>query len=160
MLFASPLRRTLQTCHLTFAPCIERGLKITALPDAVEAFDDPADTGTERSILVEEFPETVNFDLVDEHWYRHEGQRGVEPAVVSNRAKGLRNWLRDQPADEIVLVAHGMFNHYLLNEVDEEGTQTTPWWSETELRTYEFASIEDPEAKMVETADSLHRRKK
>ena len=157
MLFASPLRRTLKTCQLVFAPCLERGMTIMALPNAVEAFDDPADTGTPLSDLKIEFPE-IDFHLLKQDWYRHEGDLAADPEHIFRRALNLRVWLREQQAKEIVLVAHGMFNHYLLGEVDEAGTQTTPWWRETELRTYTFADFDDPAATLHETPESLQSR--
>ena len=66
----------------------------------------------------------------------------IRPALY--RAAKLRRWIKQRPEKEVVLVAHGFFNHYITGEVDEKGEQTTPWWSEAELRTYVF--IEDGEA--------------
>jgi len=43
----------------------------------------------------------------------------------------------------VVLVARGFFNHFLTGDVDKEGNQKTPWWEETELRTFRF--VEDGE---------------
>lgn len=77
LLLASPLRRALQTCALSFAPCIERGLKIIALPMAEEASNAPCDTGSDPEVLKSEFPDKVDFDAVKEGWYLHEGEYAV-----------------------------------------------------------------------------------
>lgn len=61
LLLASPLRRALETCEITFESSIGRGLKIIALPMAEEASDAPADTGSELDLLKAEFPEHVDF---------------------------------------------------------------------------------------------------
>ena len=61
LLLASPLTRALQTCEITFASSIARGLKIIALPMAEEASDAPADTGSEKELLQVAFPHSVDF---------------------------------------------------------------------------------------------------
>lgn len=77
-------------------------------------------------------------DLLKDDWYKHDGQMATDPKALLIRAATLRRWIRDRPEKEIVLVAHGFFNHYLTGDVNEEGEQTTPWWTEAELRTYTF----------------------
>lgn len=63
LLLASPLRRAIQTCQLAFAPCVERGLVIIALPTAEEVSDAPSDTGSPVEDLIKEFgDEKVDFD--------------------------------------------------------------------------------------------------
>nr|POF14934.1 putative phosphatase spac5h10.03 [Quercus suber] len=156
LLLASPMQRTLKTCELTFAPCIQRGLQIIALPLAVEASDDPSDTGSDVDDLREEFP-SVNFDHVENNWYVHKGEYATDPAAVIARALKLRRWIRDRPEKAIALVAHGYFIHYLCGEVDETGEQTTPYWQETELRTFVFVD-DDEQAMIKETAESAELR--
>ncbi|KAK3707041.1 hypothetical protein LTR37_012373 [Vermiconidia calcicola] len=138
LLLASPLRRALQTCTITFQPGIERGLSIIALPMAEEASDAPCDTGSAVEVLKKEFPDTVDFDNVKHDWYVHEGEYAFEPKALIARAAKLRRWIKGRPEKEIALVSHGFFNHFLTGEVSENGEQTTPWWGETELRTFTF----------------------
>ncbi|KAK5168689.1 uncharacterized protein LTR77_005998 [Saxophila tyrrhenica] len=137
LLLASPLRRALQTCTLTFAPALSRGHHIIALPYAEEASDAPCDTGSEPALLRSEFP-NISFDHVGAGWWVHEGEYAFEPAALIARAAKLRRWIKARPEKEVVLVAHGFFNHYLTGDVDEKGEQSTPWWDEAELRTYTF----------------------
>lgn len=68
------MRRALQTCSITFQPCLDRGLKIVALPTAEEASDAPADTGSEVELLKVEFPDKVDFDNMKHGWWVHEGE--------------------------------------------------------------------------------------
>lgn len=51
----------------------------------------------------------------------------------------------------------GFFNHYLTGDVDNNGKQTTPWWEETELRTFTFVDG-DENAAIKETEESLTAR--
>ncbi|KAK0984646.1 hypothetical protein LTS01_010555 [Friedmanniomyces endolithicus] len=143
LLLASPLRRALQTCVLSFAPSIARGQKILALPMAEEASDDPCDTGSPVDVLRKEFPDIVLFDHVEHGWYLHEGEY-------------LRRFIRDRDEKEIVLVTHGFFAHYLTGDVNEKGEQTTGWWQETELRTFDFVDGGE-KATIKETEESLLR---
>lgn len=119
-------------------PCVKRGLPIIALPMAEEASAAPSDTGSPVEYLKAEFDPHVDFDHVQQGWWSHEGEYAAEPKALLERAAKLRRWIRDRPEKEVVLVAHGFFNHYITGEVNEQGEQTTPWWKETELRTYRF----------------------
>ncbi|KAF2487206.1 histidine phosphatase superfamily [Neohortaea acidophila] len=171
LLLASPLRRALQTCAIAFAPSVERGLTIIALPTAEEASNAPCDTGSEIELLKAEFPEHVDFDHVKHGWWVHEGEYAFEPKALISRAAKLRRWIKARPEKEVVLVSHGFFNHFLTGDVDAEGNQTTPWWKEAELRTYRFregASITadglseidgEDGAALEETPESLMRLK-
>ncbi|TKA73923.1 hypothetical protein B0A55_05052 [Friedmanniomyces simplex] len=157
LLLASHLRRALQTCALSFAPCLDRSQKIYALPMAEEASDSPCDTGSPLEVLQNEFPNIVIFDHVKQGWYMHEGDYAVDPVSLNARAAKLRRFIRDREEREVVLVTHGFFAHYLTGDVNERGEQTTPWWRETELRTFEFLGGGGEEAGIRETEESLLR---
>lgn len=155
---ASPLRRALQTCQLCFQPVVDKGFKILALPYAEEASDDPSDTGSEVEVLQKEFPNQVDFNHVKHGWFLHDGDFATTPVALKARAAKLRRFIRDRPEKEVVLVSHGFFNHYLTSDVDDEGKQTTPWWRETEIRTFTFVDNDSEEAKIRETPESLTAR--
>jgi hypothetical protein len=88
----------------------------------------PSDTGSDVSILRDEFgSDLVEFEFLKDNWWKHEGAFATDPKAVNERARKLRKWMRDREEKEIVLVAHGFFNHYLTGEVDDKGEQTTPW---------------------------------
>ncbi|EMF12799.1 phosphoglycerate mutase-like protein [Sphaerulina musiva SO2202] len=159
LLVASPMRRAIQTCQLSFQPAVERGLVIVCLPHAEEVSDAPADTGSPVNVLQAEFGSAVNFDHLEEGWFKHDGEFAIDPKAVKARATKLRQWLKARPEKEIAMVSHGFFNHYLCEEVDDDGQQTTPWWNEAELRTYTFSDDEnDNIAKIYETPESLTAR--
>lgn len=153
-MLASPLRRALQTSQLTFRPCLARGLRILALPMAEEASSAPSDTGSDPEVLRREFPDVVDFDHVRHGWWLHEGEYATDPKSLNARAAKLRTFIRDRPEREVALVSHGFFTHYLTGDVDERGEQTTPWWGETELRTFRFGEGDG----IVETEESVERR--
>ncbi|KAH9807343.1 Phosphoglycerate mutase family [Teratosphaeria destructans] len=132
-------------------------MKVLALPIAEEASDAPCDTGSDIEILRKEFPEKVDFEYVKSGWYLHEGEYATDPKALNARAAKLRRFIRGRPEKEIVLVTHGFFAHFLTGDVDEEGKQTTPWWGETELRTFRF--VDDEEAAMIEEVEESGARR-
>ena len=121
------MRRAIQTCQLSFSPAVDRGLIIVCLPHAEEVSDAPADTGSPIDVLQAEFGSGVDFDHLAQGWFKHDGEFAIEPKIVKARAKKLRQWLKARPEKEIAMVSHGFFNHYLCEEVDDDGQQTTPW---------------------------------
>lgn len=69
LVVTSPLRRTVHTALLGFAPAVTRGVQIFALPSLQEASTLPCDTGSDFSVLQTEFQDTVaDLALVDAGW--------------------------------------------------------------------------------------------
>ena len=112
--------------------------------------------GSPVDVLRKEFPDIVLFDHVEHGWYLHEGEYAVDPKALNARAAKLRRFIRDRDEKEIVLVTHGFFAHYLTGDVNEKGEQTTGWWQETELRTFDFVDGGE-KATIKETEESLLR---
>lgn len=166
MLVASPMRRTIQTTLIAFAPCIERGLNIVAMPQAQEASDATSDTGSSPERIRELFGDKVDLSHVEKGWNSNDGQYAVEPGTIMERARNLRRWLKAQKAREIVVVDHGKIAHFLTGDVNEKGEQTTGWWVDAEVRTFEFVEGEEvngageDEAMIVETKASIARRER
>lgn len=127
------------------------------MPHAEEVSDAPSDTGSPVHVLKGEFGDLVDFDLCEGDWYEHKGEYAIEPKVVNERATKLRKFIRDRAETEVALVSHGFFAHFITGDVDDNGEQTTPWWQETELRSYTFVDG-DPNAMIQETEESLKRR--
>lgn len=138
-------------------------MTILAFPNGEECSDDPCDTGTALSDLEPQFPASqVDFSLLrgpewGEEWFKHRGRHGVTPEQLMDRAAALRKWIQAREEKEVVLVAHGNFNHFITGEVNEKGEETTGWWREAECRTYEFIDG-DAGANLRETDDSVRRR--
>ncbi|KAK5135604.1 hypothetical protein LTR08_005084 [Meristemomyces frigidus] len=110
LVVSSPLKRTLQTTKLGWAPAVERlGIKnVVCIPQAQECNDLPCDTGSAKAQL-ESHPEFSDFDfsLLTADWTGKQGFYAPDRQSVLGRARWVRQWLRERPETTIVLVAHG-----------------------------------------------------
>jgi broad specificity phosphatase PhoE len=172
-LVASPLRRTLYTCLLSFPAEVQAGLKVTALPELQETSDLPCDTGFEPSVLAAEFGSgqyagTVDLALVKEGWNNKKGRWSPAAAAIEARARDARIWLRnlgqsaqaDSDADvDIVVVTHGGYLHYFTEDWEGNNQFTGTGWANTEYRSYEFVDAGDESASLAETRSSRLARK-
>jgi broad specificity phosphatase PhoE len=172
-LVASPLRRTIYTCLLSFEPAVKTGKRVIALPEVQEVSPLPCDTGSSAEALASEFAEKVDLGLVTEGWNDKAGASPFAPAMdrLEARARKARLWLRElgrqyereHPGVDahIVVVTHGGFLHFLTQDWDGMNPAAGTGWANTEWRTYEFvdAKGEDPEASLRETKVSWRRRR-
>lgn len=140
-LVASPMRRTLRTCLLSFSPEVEAGKKVVALPEVQELSTLPCDIGSEPEVLAKDFdPSQVDLSLVKKGWNDKSRGSPWEPTIKSleARAQKSRLWLRDLAAQSkdaeevhIVVVSHGGFIHFLTEDWDgmnpAAGKCTSPW---------------------------------
>jgi len=171
-LVASPLRRTLYTCLLSFPEEVERGLKVVALPELQETSDLPCDTGSEPAALAAEFEEgkfagAVDLRLVKEGWNDKRGKWSPASSAIEARARQARIWLRnlaegsgsDSGRDvDVVVVTHGGYLHYFTEDWEGAERGTGTGWENTEFRSYEF--VEGSEgASLSETRESRERRR-
>ncbi|KAF2857351.1 phosphoglycerate mutase-like protein [Piedraia hortae CBS 480.64] len=139
LVVTSPLKRTLQTTHLGYSAAISRlgGLgNVICLPQAQESNNLPCDTGSSRTAL-EASGEFVGFDLspLTEEWNSKQGFYAPDAKSIANRARWVRQWLRDRPEKTIVLVAHGD----ILRNITAGPNGPSEWqWRNTETRVYHF----------------------
>lgn len=162
LLVASAMQRTIQTCLVAFSPCVDRGLDVVAMPMAQEGTDELSDVGSDPEKLKSLFEAHVDYSHVKPGWNEKRGENGVDAPVVMARAIKLRRWLKARKESNVVLVTHGRFAHFLTGDVDENGEQTTGWWEDAELRSFDFVSSssdEEDEAAIRETDESLSNRK-
>ncbi|KAF5015115.1 hypothetical protein F66182_13660, partial [Fusarium sp. NRRL 66182] len=178
LIVASPLRRTIQTALYSFQPAIKRGVRVIALAELQETSDVACDTGSDVTDLKREFgdyqlgPETpvVDFSLVPEDWNKKIGRWAPSSDALVSRARAARQWLRQRPEKEVVVVCHGGFLHYLTQDwsgikAEEHGEyristsrpSKASAWENCDFRTYQFVDSLD-DATMVETDDSRHAR--
>lgn len=69
LLVSSPLKRTLQTTLIGFAPQVQSGVKIEVVPEFQEASALPCDTGSPREVLEkEEAFKGLDFSRLGEDW--------------------------------------------------------------------------------------------
>ncbi|KAK1759570.1 histidine phosphatase superfamily [Echria macrotheca] len=172
-LVASPMRRTLYTCLLSFAPAVAAGKIVYALPEVQEVSNLPCDVGSAPEKLAAEFGEKVDLAMVEEGWNdKTPGSRWApEMKKLEERAREARVWLRElgratvlgeERDAHIVVVSHGGFLHFLTHDFDGMNAQYGTGWQNTECRTYEFEDLEaadDEEARIKETASSWRGRR-
>ncbi|KAK3898157.1 histidine phosphatase superfamily [Staphylotrichum tortipilum] len=174
-LIASPLRRTLQTCLLSFKPVLELHpeMKVVALPEVQEISPLPCDVGSEVGVLEKEFGGTVDLGRVSEGWNVKTGGGRFAPVMgrLEERAREARVWLRrvgeewerENPGREanIVVVTHGGFLHFLTQDWDGMNPEKGTGWGNTEWRSYGFVEEGegDGEARLVEKPGSWRRRR-
>lgn len=119
------MRRTLHTCLRSFAPVVQSGKKVIALPDAQEVSILPCDIGSDPDTLKLEFGEQVDFALVRPSWNdKSESSKYYPvPGKLEVRARDVRLWLRELAKgagddSQIVLVTHGGILHFLTEDWD------------------------------------------
>lgn len=141
LIVTSPLKRTLQTTLLGWGPAVKRlGIKNAIChPAAQECNDFPCDTGVSREELekISEFA-GFNFDKLTHDWTSKQGFYAADRDAIAKRAQSVRQFIRDQPEQHIVLVAHGDFLRQITR--DAEGPSGY-MWKNAEVRVFKF----DPE---------------
>ena len=121
LLVASPIRRTLYTAIHSFPAELEKGLRVIALPEIQETSDLPCDTGSDVPILRDEFAnKPVDLDLVTKGWNSKSGKWAATNSAIEKRAREARVWLRGREEENIAVVTHGGFLHFL-TEVGSNG---------------------------------------
>ncbi|EME39879.1 hypothetical protein DOTSEDRAFT_137925 [Dothistroma septosporum NZE10] len=139
LIVSSPLKRTLQTTRLGWGPAVERlgGIKkVVTLPQAQEVNDYPCDTGSSKEVL-EADPEFAQFDFssLTPDWTSKRGFWADDAETVRKRAQWVRQWLRERPEANIVLVAHG---DILRRITGNEKGPSTYMWKNAEVREFRF----------------------
>ncbi|AEO58779.1 hypothetical protein MYCTH_2306347 [Thermothelomyces thermophilus ATCC 42464] len=186
-LVASPLRRTIYTCLLSFEPALRARdsslvrRTVVALPDVQEVSASPCDTGSDPSALAAEFGPggQVDLSLVAPGWNVKTGGSAFAPVMdrLEARARRARAWLRElgrrfeaaHPGRDahVAVVTHGGFLHFLTQDWDGMNPQAGTGWANTEWRTYVFAEEQgqdgaggdEGQARLRETDASWRRRR-
>ena len=138
-LVASPFRRTLHTCLLSFRPVVERGHRVVALPDVQEVLTQPCDTGSDIEVLKAEFGDQVDYSLLMDGWNDKSSASKYEPTSekLDARTRDARLWLRELARSygggdaQIVLVTHGGILHFLTQDWDGMDLNRSAYWRST-----------------------------
>ncbi|OQE40115.1 hypothetical protein PENCOP_c006G08059 [Penicillium coprophilum] len=170
---ASPMRRAIYTGLEAFASILRdrEGSKLIALPDLQELSNFACDVGTDLVDLQKEIDEAnlpVNLSFVEEGWTKKTGRYEPTREKIQARARDTRRWLKARPEEEIAVVSHGGFLHFLTEDWEDGCKHEATAWANVEFRTYEFvaddgnspSAEQSDDAPMRETADSRHRRGK
>ncbi|TKA25572.1 hypothetical protein B0A50_05433 [Salinomyces thailandicus] len=161
LLMASPMKRCIETCKISFQPAVDRLQKILLMPLAQEASDEHMDTGSSTEEIKEAFGDLVDeHRLVDVHpyWNKNIGRFGTDPTTQMERARQLRCFIMGRQEKHVAIVSHGSFNHCITGKFKPDGTQTTRMWNNAECRSYTFDESSGEEALIVETEESISRR--
>lgn len=94
------------------------------------------DTGSSREALEakSEFA-GFNFSELPSDWTSKRGFWAADPESIRKRAQWVRQWLRDRPEKDIVLVAHGDILRNIT--AGPKGPSDYPW-KNAEVRIYHF----------------------
>ncbi|KAH8156247.1 hypothetical protein CIB48_g12000 [Xylaria polymorpha] len=148
LIVTSPMRRTLQTTKIGWAPAIERlgGIgNVICLPELQECNDYACDTGSPREELEADAEFAgFNFDRLTPEWTSKKGFWGPDQDALEHRAKRVRQFLRDRPEKNIVVVAHGGIIRRITTT--PAAHKARMWWN-AEVRVFQF----NPES--VQTED-------
>jgi broad specificity phosphatase PhoE len=159
---ASPIRRACQTALISMEPYLQSGRhKILALPLAQEATDKPANTPSDIGVLQKEFGDVVDFHRCMDTYVDYNTKKGrwaPDGDSLKTRALELRRFLRDRDEQEIVVVSHGDFLHYVSGDLNEDGSQAGGWWTNTEFRSFRFFPVGHDDALLQETDESVKSR--
>ncbi|KAI1184221.1 phosphoglycerate mutase-like protein [Nemania serpens] len=166
-LVASPIRRTIFTCQLSFTEEVKAGKQILALQDAQEVSLYPCDVGSDVDKLKKEFGDLVDFRLLTDDWNKKtpDSKYYPEPHKLVARARSTRLFLRDLVKDagddaHVVLVTHGGILHFITEDWSGINPGRGTGWANTEYRSYQFVDKtgEDPNASIEELPESRRRR--
>ncbi|KAK6346514.1 hypothetical protein TWF696_006639 [Orbilia brochopaga] len=182
-LIVSPLKRTLQTALESFHPLIRRlatqdiEWRIRIDPIFQETGDWECDIGTAVPGLLafladcaNDYPEIKPYaepgllDFTPVHMYPDwPAKQGFYSGQgVVRRARAARRYLFDSYTDdeELLIVSHGGFLHYLSEDWDSYDDAAGTAWRNTEWRSYELIEGDKGEVLLNETAESIARRGK
>lgn len=122
LIIASPLKRTIYTALLSFAPVIkQKNLKVLLLPELQETSDLPCDTGSSVEELEKEFAgQPIDTSLMHKpenaEWNNKMGRWAPNSSAIEARANDAREFLYSRSEKEAVVVTHGGFLHYFTQD--------------------------------------------
>lgn len=154
-ILVSPLYRTVATAVHCFKPAIDRGVRVTAMPEVTANEADGCNQGHApdeiiewaRSIFGGDFLDERSFRLLPSDWYEKSGLYECKESKLKLRASIARQILRRMAINagdksHIVVVSHWEFLPCLAEE--EDG----PMWKNAEWRSYAIGS--DDAASLVQ----------
>lgn len=163
-ILVSPLFRTIETGYHCFKPAIDRGVKITAMPQVTANAADGCNHGHAPEEIIAWAKETFGNDVLDEesfrwlvpYWYqKSEGLYEDNEAKLRMRASVARQIIQRAASSagddaHIVVVSHWEFLPYLVG--DDRG-QSGPQWDNAEWRSYTIAARADGEPTLVQIGE-------
>ena len=126
LILTSPLRRCIQTVLYAFHPSFNPDAakifsqppRIIALPHLQEAKDYTSNTGSPVDQLEKWFGKYVTFpEGLWEHWPKRDGTPfEYRDDLCAARAHFVHEFILQQPENEIIIMSHGEFCHFVVNQ--------------------------------------------
>ncbi|KAI0970947.1 histidine phosphatase superfamily [Xylaria arbuscula] len=163
---SSPMRRAIRTILIAFEDVLLQGKRAILLPELQETGTSPSDMGQPPADLEAVFRPQIDTSLLDRNWFlKKQGSKYIpDVALVEARACEARVFLRDlarcgPPDAHIVVVSHGGFLHFLTENYSGLTDEHFTTYKNTTMRSFQFVDLygTDPDAKMVETKESLQK---
>ncbi|KAI0508334.1 histidine phosphatase superfamily [Xylaria bambusicola] len=161
---SSPMRRCIRTALIGFEYNLLQGKRVILLPELQETGANPSDIGQPPEALEAVYSPLIDTDLLERNWYdKGQGSKyAPDVGLVEKRARKARTILRDLAASgpddaRIIVITHGGFAHFLTEDYSGLSERYFTAYGNLTIRGFEFVDLlgEDPDAKLVETADSL-----
>lgn len=147
-ILVSPLFRTIETAYHAFKPAVDRGIRITAMPQVTENNADGCNRGHAPNEIIKWARQTFGSDVLDEpsfqslppYWYeKSAGLYEDSDSKLRLRALVARHILQKVASTagddaQIVVVSHQDFLTYLVNG---------PGWRNAEWRSYTIGTDYD-----------------
>ncbi|WWC69952.1 uncharacterized protein I206_103896 [Kwoniella pini CBS 10737] len=154
LLVSSPLRRPMETMLLGYPELKDRlekeGKPVILLDTLQEVEAYPCDTPTYPISKLKASNNgifsSLDFSTLSEGYASKSGI--YNPKNASERARRVRNWLRDREENEIVVVAHGDILRYIA-----DNQQSSRPWGNAEVKIFTFAAEDDENASVVEVEE-------
>ncbi|CAJ2508845.1 Uu.00g138710.m01.CDS01 [Anthostomella pinea] len=147
---ASPIRRAVQTALVGMEPYLQSGGRRQAGHHAQR-----------HRAPTEEYGSVVDFQRCQDTYVDYDSKEGrwaPDGNALEKRALELRRFLRDRDEQEVVVVSHGDFLHFVTGDLNEDGSQAKGWWKNAEFRSYRFYPVEHEDALLQETDESVKMR--
>ena len=141
LILTSPLRRTIQTVLKAFHPSFNRIAakrfptcpRIIAFPHLQECSELPSDTGLSLAFLKSEYGQYIEFpdEFFSEDWFIKEGTwLASNHDLIISRAEFVRKFILEQTSQEVIVMTHGNFAHFLVNRwFDEPGWEPSLFYN-------------------------------
>ena len=128
LILISPLQRCIQTALYGFHPDFNehaakffpRNPRILAMPHLQETTENPCDTGSPLEELQQRYGKYVTFPdefFSSDDWFAKSGSAFAnDNELLNKRAEFVKKFIKEQPDQEIIVVTHGDFSHFLVNK--------------------------------------------
>jgi broad specificity phosphatase PhoE len=121
LVISSPLRRTIETTLLGFGKLIqERQLKVLLEARCQETSSKASDTGSEASLLIDDFGDVLDITRLEDGWNKNEGRWEMTDKNLKLHCDELREFISGLPQKNVLMVAHGSVCSFLENAHRED----------------------------------------